>query len=426
MMKILYYDCFSGISGDMNLGALIDAGVDKDYLTFELSKLNIDGYELNIKKDVKNGISGTKVDVVLKNNSVCSHQHRNLEYIENMISSSSLSSKVKKMSKGIFKKVAQAEAKVHSKPINEVHFHEVGAVDSIVDIVGAAICFDYLNVDKVEASKVEVGSGFVKCAHGILPVPAPATAEILKNVPIESKVNFEATTPTGAAILSYLCPKFTSDKDFKVTKIGYGIGSKDNDDIPNVLRVFIGEPISYEKNSHKNCYWNKDEKTEYILDRRNMDKSSSKDELGCIREEAQVIECNIDDMNPEKYQYIIDKLLQIGALDAYLTPIIMKKGRPAVKLSVLYKDEAEEEIRDIVLTETTTLGFRKHKIERNMLYRDFTKVVTKYGQVNVKNAYYKGKKIKSKIEYEDCKKLALKNKISIDDIYREVMSKTFK
>ena len=333
-MKILYYDCFSGISGDMNLGALIDAGVDKDYLTFELSKLNMNGYEINIKKDVKNGISGTKVDVVLKNNSVCAHHHRNLEYIENMISSSSLSSKVKEISEGIFKKIAQAEAKVHSKPINEVHFHEVGAVDSIVDIVGAAICFDYLNVDKVEASRVEVGSGFVKCAHGILPVPAPATAEILKNVPIESKVNFEATTPTGAAILSYLCSNFTSDKNFKVTKIGYGIGSKDNDDIPNVLRVFIGEPISYEKNSHKDCYWNKDEKTEYILDRRSMDKSRSKDELECIREEAQVIECNIDDMNPEKYQYILDKLLQIGALDAYLTPIIMKKGRPAVKLSM--------------------------------------------------------------------------------------------
>lgn len=425
-MKILYYDCFSGISGNMNLGALIDLGVDKNYLISELSKLNMDNYEINIKKDIKNGISGIKVDVILKNNSVCDSQHRNLEYIENMINFSNLGSRVKEISKGIFKKIAKAEAKVHGKSINEVHFHEVGAVDSIIDIVGAAICFDYLNVDKVEASKVEVGSGFVKCAHGVLPVPAPATAEMLKDIPIESKVPFEATTPTGAAILSYLCSEFTCDKNFKVSKVGYGIGSKDNTDIPNVLRAFMGERILSKRDNHGDHYCNKNREVEYILNKRCMDKSNFEDELGYIKDEAQVIECNIDDMNPERYQYIIDKLLQIGALDVYLTPIIMKKGRPAVKLSVLYKDKVEEKIRNVIFTETTTLGFKKYKVKRNILNRNFTKVVTKYGEVNVKNAYYKGEKIKSKIEYEDCKKLAIKNKISIDEIYKEVIAQMSK
>lgn len=269
-MKILYYDCFSGISGDMNLGALIDIGVDKDYLISELLKLNISGYEIKVKKDVKNGISGTKVDVVLdginkhakelscehnhdvheyqhqhnneqKHDHNHNHEHRNLMDIEQIIQASGLNENVKNISLKIFEKVAEAEAKVHNKSIEEVHFHEVGAVDSIVDIIGAAIGLDYLKVDKVECSTVEVGSGFVKCAHGILPVPAPATIEILKNIPIKSNISFEATTPTGAAILAYSVDEFTDDKNFSVKRIGYGIGSKDNKYIPNVLRMLICE-----------------------------------------------------------------------------------------------------------------------------------------------------------------------------------------
>ncbi|MBV7272971.1 LarC family nickel insertion protein [Clostridium sp. PL3] len=284
-MKVLYYDCFSGISGDMNLGALIDIGVDKDYLISELLKLNISGYEIKAKKDVKNGISGTKADVILEEchnhdeESNCEHnheahehghghhhehgheghhehhhhehqhthpttshhEHRNLMDIKSIIEASTLNQNVKNISLEMFKKVAEAEAKVHNKSIEEVHFHEVGAVDSIVDIVGAAIGLDYLKVDKIECSTVEVGSGFVKCAHGILPVPAPATAEILKNIPIKVNIPFEATTPTGAAILSYLVDEFTDAKNFRVERIGYGLGSKENAEIPNMLRIFIGE-----------------------------------------------------------------------------------------------------------------------------------------------------------------------------------------
>lgn len=400
-MKILYYDCFSGISGDMNLGALVDLGVDKSYLTDELSKLKVDGYKISVEKTVKNGISGTKVDVILSHHhhhhdehSHHHHEHhnRNLKDIENIIELSDLKDNVKAISLNIFKKVAEAEAKVHNKDIEEVHFHEVGAVDSIVDIIGAAICFDYLKVDKVICSTIEVGSGFVKCAHGVLPVPAPATAEILKNKPIKTNVPFEATTPTGAAIISYLANEFKDKKDFKINKIGYGIGTKENKDMPNVLRVFLAEEAA------------------------NVDKDF-------LQGEVEVVECNIDDMNPELYEYIMELLFKEGALDVYLTPIIMKKGRPGVKLSVIYNEEKEEKIREIILTETTTLGFRKYKAQRNMLKREFSKVQTKYGEFTVKNSYYNGKKVKCKGEYEECKRAALEKGVSINEIYKELNQK---
>jgi uncharacterized protein (TIGR00299 family) protein len=272
-MKILYYDCFCGISGDMNLGALLDLGVDKEYLRQELAKLNLDDeYELQIKKDIKKGISGTRVDVVLKNEvhthepsqesvhdhlhhqghqehhhhqsalieHTHHHDHRGLKDIENIINSSSLSDTVKKISMDMFMKIAEAEAKVHGKPLLEVHFHEVGATDSIIDMVGAAIVLDYLKVDKIMSSSIQVGGGFVKCAHGIIPIPAPATVEILRGIPIKSGlVSFETTTPTGAAILSASVETFTDKMDFSIEKIGYGIGHRELE-IPNVLRVYLG------------------------------------------------------------------------------------------------------------------------------------------------------------------------------------------
>ncbi len=398
-MRILYYDCFSGISGDMNLGALIDLGVDKNYLINELSKLNVNEYRISVEKAVKNGISGTKVDVILHHNHhdehshhYHEHHHRNLKDVEDMIKLSDLNDNIKDISINIFKKVAEAEAQVHNKSIEEVHFHEVGAVDSIVDIVGAAICFDYLKIDKVICSTVEVGTGFVRCAHGILPVPAPATAKILKNIPIRAKVPFEATTPTGAAIITYLASEFTDSKDFIIKGTGYGIGSKENKDIPNVLRVFLAEK--------------QDNSTESFL-----------------QGEVEVIECNIDDMNPELYDYIMELLFKEGALDVYLTSIIMKKGRPGVKLSVIYNEENEEKIKEIILTETTTLGVRKYKTQRSMLNREFSKVQTKYGEFTVKSSYYNGKRIKYKAEYDECKKAALEKGISINEIYKELNQK---
>ncbi|WP_331488046.1 nickel pincer cofactor biosynthesis protein LarC [Caminicella sporogenes] len=248
-MKILYYDCFSGISGDMNLGALIDLGVDTDYLLKELSKLGLNSeYEIKIEKKNKNGIEGTKVDVILQHEHKKHHDkkhhhhvHRNLKDIEEIINSSTLNDSIKKLSISMFMKIAEAEAKVHGKTLYEVHFHEVGAIDSIIDIVGAAICIDYLKPDKIAASHVQVGGGFVECAHGLIPVPAPATVEILKGIPIKSGiVSFETTTPTGAAILAVNVDEFTDKVDMAIEKVGYGVGSRDLE-IPNVLRVYLGK-----------------------------------------------------------------------------------------------------------------------------------------------------------------------------------------
>ncbi|WP_407309793.1 nickel pincer cofactor biosynthesis protein LarC [Desulfosporosinus sp. SB140] len=411
MKKVLYYDCFCGISGDMNLGALLDLGVEEDYLRHELSKLNLEAeYEFQAKKDNKKGITGTRVDVLLKNaahthqnehhhnghhhheapnshesDNHHNHAHRNLKDIETIIINSSLNNRVKKLSLDIFMKVAEAEAKVHGKPLHEVHFHEVGAVDSIIDIVGAAVCIDYLKVDKIMASSVQVGGGFVKCAHGIMPVPAPATVEILKDIPVKSGiVPFETTTPTGAAILAANVAAFTDHMDFSIEKIGYGIGHKELE-IPNVLRIYLG----YE-------------------------------EKDVTREDQYILETNIDDMNPELYGYIEEKLFAQGALDVYKTAISMKKGRAATKLSILVNEKNEKSVLDIIFRETTSIGVRKYKVEKIMLPRDFEKVCTQYGNVTIKNAYYQGERVKYKPEYEDCRRIAIERNIPIARVYREV------
>lgn len=424
-MKVLYYDCFCGISGDMNLAALLDLGVDQEYLRHELSKLRLDDeYELRIKKDSKHGIGGTRVDVVLGHEvhahgedsaaghgehehhhhhhhhhgdashsgqtvighgDHVHHEHRNLRDIENIINTSAVSDKVKELSLRMFRKVAEAEAKVHGKSLYEVHFHEVGATDSIVDIVGAAICLDYLKVDKIMASPVQVGGGFVKCAHGVIPVPAPATVEILQGIPVKAGlVSFETTTPTGAAILAANVTEFTGQLDFSITGTGYGIGHRDLD-IPNILRVYLGQEAAGEELDGQ-----------YIL------------------------ETNIDDMNPELYGYVEERLFAQGALDVFKTPIIMKKGRSGIKLSVLVGGDREEAIRDILFRETTSIGMRKYKVEKIMLRREFEEIETPYGPVTVKHSYYQGEKIKSKPEYEDCRKLALERNIPVARVYREV------
>ncbi|MBU3127408.1 nickel pincer cofactor biosynthesis protein LarC [Clostridium tagluense] len=408
-MKILYYDCFSGISGDMNLGALIDLGVDEKYLIEELDKLRLDGYEIKVSRGIRKGIEGTKVDVMLREHNhehshdgnedghshghMNHHDHRNLKDIEKIIDYSELSSNVKELSKKMFMKVAEAEAKVHGKPLYEVHFHEVGAIDSIVDIVGAAICISHLNVDKIMSSSIELGGGFVKCAHGIIPVPAPATVEILKGIPVKlGAVPFETTTPTGAAILAVNVCEFKDNNNFIVNKSGYGIGNRDTE-IPNVLRVML-----VEENNLSDTY-----KVE------NEDK---------VFEE--IVECNIDDMNPELYEYIIDKLFNEGALDVYLIPIIMKKGRPGVKISVLCQASKLEKMKEVLFRETSTFGVRSFKVDKTMLQREFVKVNTSYGEINLKEAYYKGEKIKSKLEYEECKKIAEDRGISLREVYENL------
>ncbi|MCT4595115.1 MAG: nickel pincer cofactor biosynthesis protein LarC [Anaeromicrobium sp.] len=409
-MNVLYYDCFCGISGDMNLGALIDLGVDREYLLKEISKLKLESeYEIEIKESIKKGITGTKVDVIIHdhkhdhhhdhhghdhshgNNHSHNHEHshehhhRGLKEIENIINSSDLSENVKKLSLDMFIKVAKAEAKVHGKSLYEVHFHEVGAIDSIIDMVGAAICLDYLKVDKIMASKVQLGGGFVKCAHGIIPVPAPATVEILKDIPVKTGiVEFETTTPTGAAILAANVEEFTDKIEFSIEKIGYGIGNRELE-IPNVLRVYLGKEIKKEE-----------VKKQYIL------------------------ETNIDDMNPELYGHVEEVLFEAGALDVFKTPILMKKGRNATKLSILVSEKKQKAVLEVIFKETTSIGLRKYEVDKIMLGRDFKKIRTKYGEVTIKNAYYEGELIKYKAEYEDCKKIAKENNIPISEVYKEV------
>ena len=391
-MKILYYDCFAGISGDMNLGALLDLGVDPAYLRKELAKLNISGFHLGITRDKRKGISGTKATVIIMNQE--NEKHRHLSHIEGLINASTLSEKVKKNSLKIFERVAVAEAKIHDIPVEEVHFHEVGALDSIADIVGAAICLDYLNVGRIMSSPVQLGGGTVKCAHGIMPVPAPATAEILLNIPVKTGlVNHEATTPTGAAILAAMADEFTSSINFPIVKTGYGIGHRDTE-IPNVLRVFLCE---------------------------------TSDVAGDVTsEEAVLLESNIDDMNPEHYDYILEQLFRAGASDAWLVPIVMKKSRPAATLSVLCQPGLSSEMKDIIFTHSSSIGIREQRLRKDMLRREETTVETEYGRVRVKQSYYKGRLVRSKPEFEDCRMLAEKLDLRIDEIERAVIQTTGK
>lgn len=395
-MKILYYDCFSGISGDMNLGAMIDLGVNRGHLIAELKKLDIGDYDIKVSRDQRRGITGTRVDVMAGRQMPSPDGHpsaaRMFGDLVRMIGTSGLSEETKTISLKIFTKIAEAEARVHGHTIDEVHFHEVGSIDSVVDIVGAAVCLAYLQVDRIASSPVEVGSGFITCAHGILPVPAPATADILTGIPIRAGGTLhEATTPTGAAILAATVDQFTETIDFIVKRIGYGIGKRDTDR-PNVLRVFLGERRETERAG--------DVETEDVL----------------------LVECTIDDMNPELYENVMDALFQRGALDVFLTPVIMKKSRPAVKISILCGDAKRSAIEEVLWLRTSTFGLRKQRISKVMLKRDFSTRLTQYGAITMKNAYLNGRKIKSKPEYEDCRRLAEEKGVTIKEIYDSLTS----
>ena len=385
-MKIISYDCFSGISGDMNLGAMIDLGVDKTYLIDELNKLNLPGWELLVQKDQRHGIAGTKVTVKQTRHE---HAHRHFSDIEKIINDSALDNKTKELSLKIFMKIALAESAVHGISIDHVHFHEVGAVDSIIDVVGAAICFNALKIDGVHVSLVELGGGFVLCDHGKLPVPAPATAELLKDIPIKKGgVDFEATTPTGAAILAALGTRFDTDLSFKIEKTAYGVGQKEHPDVPNLLRVFMGETISNPSSGH----------------------------------DAVQIECNIDDMNPEFFEYISDRLFKAGASDVFFSNIMMKKGRPGILLNVICETELSDIIKNIIFTESTSLGIRTFTFRKDTLARDFETIQTIYGDLTVKRSYHKGKEVSCKPEYEDCKRIAAEKQIPVKEVYNNIMA----
>ncbi|WP_419781103.1 nickel pincer cofactor biosynthesis protein LarC [Maridesulfovibrio sp.] len=423
-MKILYYDCFSGISGDMNLAAMIELGVDPEMLKTELAKLGLkDEFSLNISRDSRKGIFGTRVDVELAHEHHHSHddshshdqehshkhhghahshthehghhhEHRNLKDIEELINSSALGDKVKATSLAIFKRVAEAEAKIHGSTLYEVHFHEVGATDSIVDIVGAAICFHELEIDGVWCSTIELGGGFVNCAHGKMPVPAPATSEILAGKPTtQGAVPKETTTPTGAALLAELVDNYSDSPRMVVQKTAYGIGHRDNE-IPNVLRVQLAE-------------------VELTAEAGRLNSS-----LPTVP--SRMLQCNIDDMTGEMLGAALDQLMEDGAMDVHFTPIVMKKNRPATTLSLLCSAEDEDKFKRLIFKHTTTLGIKSIDIEKTILGVSFDILETPLGTVTMKNAILDGEIIRSKPELEDCRALAKEHGIPLSEVYLQI------
>ncbi len=388
-MTIAYFDCFSGISGDMTLGVLVDAGVPIEFLRTELEKLNIGGYEISALKVMRSGISATKVHVCLEEKK---QPARHLTEIRRIIGEASLSPPVKQNSIRIFERLAEAEAIVHGTTPDRIHFHEVGAVDAIIDIVGSAIGLDMLGIGSIASSSVNVGSGLITTSHGTLPVPAPATAELLKGIPTYgSSISFELATPTGAAILSTLCTSYGPMPCMKVARIAYGAGGKDITSQPNVLRLMIGEQIA-----------------------------------GYDGDASVVIETNIDDMNPQVYDYLIEKLMQQGAHDVYLAPIIMKKGRPAILVSVLTDAAQTEALLDTLFRETSSIGVRIRKVERIKLNREIKEIETPYGKVRIKLSRRGNEILTATPEYEDCRKIAAEKKVALRTVIDEAKASYFR
>ena len=394
-MKTLYFDCSSGISGNMTLGALLEIIGDENYLLEELKKLNVDGYKIEISKQVKNGITGTYVDVILDEEHTHEHEHehhhdhehhhhehRNLNDVYSVIDNSSLDEKTKDLAKRIFLRVAKAESKVHNKPLEEVHFHEVGAIDSIVDIVGTAILINKINPDRIISSVVNDGYGFIECAHGTMAVPVPATSEIFAASNVKFRqidIDTELVTPTGAAIIAELADEFTTLPAMVTEKIGWGTGTK-NLKIPNVLKVYYGEIQEQNEN--------------FV-----------------------VMETNVDDCSGEVLGYTSEKLFENGALDVFFTPIFMKKNRPAYRLTVACKKEDMFKLQNIIFKETTTIGIRYRFEARTELGREFVEVDTKYGKIKAKKVTNDGETYVYP-EYESMKKVAKENNIPLKELYK--------
>ncbi len=380
-MKIAYFDCFSGVSGDMILGALIDAGLDIHELEAELGKLHVPGFKIRAEKTARRGIQGTKVNVDVIEDST----ERRFKDIVGIVEQSDLDDDIKDLSKKIFTGLATVEAKIHGKRIEEIHLHEVGGLDSIIDVVGSVAGMKKLGIEATYSSRINVGTGFVECRHGILPVPAPATLEVLRGVPIYSTgIQAELATPTGVSILRALSKNFGAMPEMRVEEVGYGAGSRELE-IPNLLRICIGQTS--------------DEDYE--------------------RDEVILLETNLDDMNPQLLAYASDRLLKQGALDVFMTPIFMKKNRPGILLSVLTTQDKLDETLATVFSETTTLGIRINRLDRRKLSRQIISVKTRFGGIEVKVGKIGNRIINIAPEYEACKEIAVKQGIPLKDIYNE-------
>jgi len=383
-MRIAYFDCFSGISGDMILGALMDLGLPKTKLEKELNKLSLRGYEIVYSSEARNEITGSKVKIALKEQEI---DHRSFYDIKGLIDGSLLDNDIKKLSIEVFYRLAKVEAKIHGKDMENIYFHEVGAMDSIIDVVGSAIGITYFRFDQIYASRIPLGSGFVKCRHGILPLPAPATLELLRDKPVyEAGVEGELVTPTGAAIITTITDKFGSMPPMRIENIGYGVGDNEFEEFPNLLRVILGE-------------------------------GKNKKETDRVT----VIETNIDDMNPEVYDFLMERLFEEGALDVSLSPLQMKKNRPGVLLRVICHEENRRGMMDTILEESTSLGVRYYEAERLKVPRRIEQVETGFGKVRVKIFHDDKMTMNVSPEYEDCKRIAKEKKVPLKRIYSEVI-----
>ncbi|MDQ3373039.1 MAG: nickel pincer cofactor biosynthesis protein LarC [Acidobacteriota bacterium] len=401
-MKTLYFDCFAGASGDMILGALIALGIEQTELIEQIKLLDVADFEIIFKTVDKSGISAIHAEVKVPHE----HAHRHLQTIQKIIFDSRLSDNVKARAIEIFTKLAEAEAKIHGIGIDEVHFHEVGAMDAIIDVVGACVGFEMLKIENFVCSKIHVGSGFAKMAHGTFPVPPPAVAELLKGAPIYStEIEGELITPTGAAIIATVCKEFGSIPEMIIEKTAYGAGTREYKNFPNVLRLLLGEAQRPKpKDQSQPTTQNRQSKTDNLF----------------------LMETNIDDLSPQTLGFVMERTFKLGALDCWFTPIQMKKNRPATMVSILCSEDKKEILIELLYTETTTLGIRVKEIERNCLERESQKIKTEFGEVNVKIALYKGKIVNVKPEYEQLRQISLNSGISLQEVEKKVSSESEK
>ena len=385
-MKTAHFDCFSGASGDMILGALVGAGCDAGALESGLRKLAVSGWRLRVEKILKKGISATQVRVEIGEEKA----HRSLSAILDLIGRADLPLRVRSQAADVFRRLGEAEGRIHAAPLEEIHFHEVGAVDAIVDIVGACLGLEMLGIERVTCSALNLGGGVARAAHAVLPVPAPATADLLRGVPTYSTgIERELVTPTGAAILTTLATQFGPQPRMRVAAIGYGAGEADLPEQANVLRLFVGQAAA-----EVDAAWD---------------------------EEVVVVEANLDDMNPQIYGYFMERALQAGALDVFSAPVQMKKGRPGMLLTVLCREEGAEELIRLVFAETTTIGVRSHTVRRRCLARESVVVATSYGPVRIKRSSANGKVLHAAPEYEDCRKIASEKNVPLRQVFAEAM-----
>ena len=407
MARVMYFDCFSGAAGDMVLGALLDAGLPLDALRTALGSLGV-GHELKVTRVLRAGVSATHVEVLgadshdhphshahahsAHSHPAHSHAHRSLHDISRLIGRSSLSAAAKARAKAMFRRLAEAEAAIHQMPVEEVHLHEVGAIDSIIDIAGAVFALEWFGIDDIVASPLNVGGGSVDIAHGTFPVPAPATLRLLQGVPVYSgDIKKELVTPTGALVMSTYARSFGPMPAMSVEKIGYGAGTRDFERVPNVLRVVIGE------------------RTEHAG-------SPGVDDRNVLK-----IECEIDDMSPQLFGPVSDALFAAGALDVFLTPVFMKKGRPGTLLTVLAPPTLREPVCSLLFRETTTLGVRIEHVEREILDREVVEVAVAGGSVRIKVARRRGEVMNAAPEFDDCVRVANATGRPIKDVQADAI-----